>query len=194
MSSQIGLVLSSDKKEKIEARFWSYVSISGEEDCWEWSGAVKKTGYGSFKAISYVSIVASRMAWAFANNSDPGDLMVCHACDNPVCCNPSHLWVGTAADNNTDCASKGRTYFQKTAHKRRGAGNPRALISELDILMILSDMINGENNKEISRKYGITHSMVSVIRRGKAWTGTLDRCGVDMGMQCFQKYSSLNKT
>lgn len=51
---------------------------------------------------------AHRVAWESANGPIPACLMVCHRCDNPACCNPSHLFLGTNRDNVDDMVAKGR--------------------------------------------------------------------------------------
>ncbi|MGH7024521.1 MAG: HNH endonuclease signature motif containing protein [Caulobacteraceae bacterium] len=56
---------------------------------------------------------AHRLAWELANGPIPDGLLILHKCDNPVCCNPDHLFLGTAADNHADCAAKGRAAFQR---------------------------------------------------------------------------------
>lgn len=113
------------EKDKFEKRFWSYVDKSGGvNECWPWIGGKNTLGYGKFKIASYKMVMANRLAFALATNFDPGEKLVCHSCDNPPCCNPTHLWLGTARENNLDCFSKNR-------HTRAfGRNVPRNLIVE----------------------------------------------------------------
>ncbi len=83
--------------------------ISKEIDaCWIWDGFKNKRGYGMLKT-GRKTAYAHRVAWELANGPIDGSLWVLHKCDNPPCCNPDHLFLGTAADNNADRHSKGRT-------------------------------------------------------------------------------------
>ena len=94
-------------KETLAERFWRRVNKSGE--CWIWEGATTKAGYGILGAGTGKSLVyAHRLSWQLANGSIPVGLFVCHRCDRRSCCNPSHLFIGTAQDNNSDIANKGR--------------------------------------------------------------------------------------
>lgn len=89
-------------------RFWRYVDRSGGPTaCWPWTGGRNRDGYGSFSIASrYVG--AHRYAVTLAGAVLGAGDEVCHRCDNPPCCNPSHLFVGTHADNCRDTAAKGR--------------------------------------------------------------------------------------
>ncbi len=87
-------------------RFWSKVDRRDAKECWLWTAGVGRSGYGLFWDGEKVR-TASRMAYLFAKG-DPGNLQVHHTCDNPLCCNPDHLWAGSQLENMRDMLSKGR--------------------------------------------------------------------------------------
>lgn len=92
----------------LHERFWSKVDIRRHDECWPWIAAKTGNGYGNFKAGRYSNIPSHRMAYWLASGVYPADLLVRHKCDNPVCCNPAHLELGTAADNAQDKVERGR--------------------------------------------------------------------------------------
>lgn len=75
--------------------------------CLEWTRTKTSRGYGCV-VFCGKRLNAHRVAWELANNKSPGDLLVCHRCDNPKCINPEHLFLGTVKENALDCVSKGR--------------------------------------------------------------------------------------
>lgn len=88
-------------------RFWSKVDKSGE--CWLWKSSRGPKGYGQFTVKRGSNpVLTHRLAWELTSGPIEGGLFVLHRCDNPPCCNPEHLFLGTNADNVRDMMSKGR--------------------------------------------------------------------------------------
>lgn len=154
-------------------RFWAKVDKRGPDDCWEWTANRTTSGYGRIKVSSYKTEGAHRLSYYFANGEDPGDMLVCHTCDNPACVNPAHLFIGTAKDNAHDKMRKGRDRNGDNA----GAANPNAKINEADAAQIIRAIQSGQTNTAIAERFAISHSMVSRIRAGKSWIGVAQRLG-----------------
>jgi hypothetical protein len=90
-----------------EIRFWEKVKKSDTNDCWEWQSTTNNKGYGTI-SIKGRSRLAHRFSYEIHNGSIPNGLNVLHRCDNPLCCNPAHLFLGTQRDNIADMVAKGR--------------------------------------------------------------------------------------
>ncbi len=91
----------------LEKRFWPKVKRNSPDECWPWIGAEHGNGYGGISVLGK-STPAHRVAYALANGEPPGAMFVLHRCDNPRCCNPSHLFLGTHQDNMDDMVRKDR--------------------------------------------------------------------------------------
>lgn len=89
--------------------FWSMLEKpDGEVGCWIWPRSKIPLGYGWVYIRKSGSIYAHRLAYSLVNGNIPAGMHVCHTCDNPSCCNPAHLWLGTPRENMHDRDRKGR--------------------------------------------------------------------------------------
>ena len=106
-----------------EQRFWRRVIKSPDNDCWDWAGSKSAQGYGWFWNGSGMTR-ASRVSWQIHYGDIPTGMCICHHCDNPVCANPHHLYLGTYSDNVADAYRRGRN------KPRPGTSNSNAKLTE----------------------------------------------------------------
>lgn len=139
-------------------RFWSKVDRRGPDDCWPWLGKTRQV-YGAIK-ISGKNVSAHRVAYELANGpispgARPHDACVCHSCDNPKCCNPGHLWLGTQQENVTDRQTKGR------AGSHKGSNNGRAKLDEAAVSLIRSKRSAGATITRLGAEFGVYPSTIA---------------------------------
>ncbi len=144
--------------------FWSRIQYGGEDDCWEWTGGRTVTGYGLYKTFYAHRIMASVM-----KGGDVGDFVVCHKCDNPPCCNPHHLFVGTLGDNARDARDKGRLRLEEAWASCRGEKNPLTKLTADDVREIKRRARNGEGATKIAKDYPCGNTAISNIVKGRNW-------------------------
>jgi len=92
---------------ELSERFWKKVNKGSPSECWEWMAYKNPTGYGRVSKGGKIE-VAHRVAYELTYGAIPEGMVVMHRCDNPQCCNPGHLSLGTQKNNMWDCVSKGR--------------------------------------------------------------------------------------
>lgn len=142
-------------------KFWSMIDVN--KSCWEWTGRLNKYGYGQLSAGN-AEILAHRAAYFLSNDSFDNSLCVLHKCDNPKCCNPSHLYQGTHAENMLDMKIKGRRKNVNTKEK-----NGRSKINQQIADNIRKLKKIGLRLIDISTIYSISNSSVSRICRMENW-------------------------
>jgi hypothetical protein len=152
--------------------FWDRVDQRGADECWPWQAGLTASGYGSLNKRTWGESVAHRLAWRLANESAiPDGMFICHHCDNPPCCNPAHLFLGTAQDNMRDRNAKGR------AAPKVGRLNGRAILTEDQVREIRRVYRRGHKSRQgdprsipmLARKYGVSESAVRLVVNGQHW-------------------------
>lgn len=102
------------KVEILEIRFWKMVNKKSKNDCWEFTGCKNKDGYGRMSKGNSKLDSAHRISYELHKGVIPTNMVVMHTCDNPPCCNPNHLKLGTQSDNILDMVIKRRNVPRKS--------------------------------------------------------------------------------
>lgn len=143
-------------------RFFSHVK---KGKCWEWTAYVCPTGYAIFRSGGKMEYV-HRLSYATHVGKIPKGLCVCHKCDNRKCVRPSHLFIGTNADNLADMRRKGRW----RARPARGEDNAMAKLTEKNVRHIRNNYEVGVvSGAELARKFGVSKGLIFSILHRRAW-------------------------
>jgi hypothetical protein len=148
------------KKQSTAADFWARVETGPANRCWPFKGAIVRGGYGCL-SFQRTRIMAHRLAWTLTHGPIPSGMVICHHCDNPPCCNPGHLFIGTIKDNNVDMGLK-----------RRNApgGIPPPKLSWEQVNAIRAIYENGKRPqtfRQTAKQFGVTPPAISQIVNGR---------------------------
>ena len=143
-------------------RFWSKVDVGGPDECWLWRAATNQNGYGVFHDDDNHGHPAHRVAWILTKG-DPGDKFACHICDNPPCCNPGHLFLGTAKANSDDMWAKGR------ARRALGEKHGSSKLTAEDARQIRVARRLGISGRWLALLFGVKETTISAIHSGATW-------------------------
>ncbi len=135
-----------------------------EKGCWDYKGFKGKDGYGQIKIGGKVRRPHRISYQIYKGKIDEG-FNVCHSCDNPICVNPEHLWLGTPKDNMDDMLRKGRKADKK------GELHHLNKLKEEDIYKIRK-LLKKKNykQKQIAKMFGVDPSCICYINAGKRWS------------------------
>lgn len=136
--------------------------VETDSGCWEFVGGRTGSGYGVVSESKYKQHLAHRLSYEIMKGPIPKGMIICHVCDNKICCNPDHLFAGTHQDNKDDEIAKGRHV--------KGSRQGSSKLKESDVLEIKQMLISsGLSLKEIGRLYNVTGEAIGLIKSGKNW-------------------------
>lgn len=145
--------------QTIEERLYDRC-IETADGCWEFTGAHCTTGYGRIYYEGSLQLT-HRVSWFLTYGGIEEGLCVCHKCDNPPCCNPEHLFVGTHKDNETDKKSKGRTV---QGERQGGSKLTEGQVKEIRLLLD-----QGARGYILASRFGVARTTISKIKYNKRW-------------------------
>jgi hypothetical protein len=162
----------------LEERFWAKVDIRSVDECWPWTAALHKGGYGKFQIKTRTTVLAHRVAWELTNGPIPEGMCVCHRCDNRPCCNPAHHFLGTSAENTADKTAKGR------CASLPGELSPTSKLKAADVRFIRErwdlDAHKRMRNRipegalsleAMARLFGVSRGLIWLVVARKSWKG-----------------------
>jgi hypothetical protein len=162
----------------VRDRFWGKIRLGADHECWLWMAGCSGDGYGAFW-FEGRQVSAHRMAFQLRWGVIlPTWVQVLHDCDNPICCNPAHLFLGTPLDNMRDKMAKGRHVSvtgdlhglrQHPDRASRGECRWNAKLDSEQVKVIREKFEFGVTQAQIAREYGLDRRQVSKIVRRKVW-------------------------
>lgn len=150
-----------------EQRFWHKVDEGDGEECWLWQATVASDGYGNFWRDEKL-LRAHRVAYELVNEH-PGDSLVLHHCDTPLCVNPNHLYTGTHKDNAQDRTERGRANYPH-GELAGAAKLTREEVDEIRRRYVEEDV----SQRELAEEFDVGQSHTGRIIRGERWAHTFD--------------------
>lgn len=147
--------------------FWSFVDQRAPHECWPWLRGTSSLGYGKLvlgRGDEKEPWLAHRVAWWLSRGERPKECVL-HRCDNPICCNPRHLYEGTRGDNNRDRDARGRN----GGHKIAGERHVHAKLTDARVLDARKRYANGEECKALAEEFGVSFSCLWSAIQGRTW-------------------------
>lgn len=136
----------------LKNRLYEKIEVRGKNECWPWTGAILKTGYGAF----HPNKRAHRVVYEIENGAIPKNHDVCHTCDNRSCCNPSHLFAATHKNNMIDMSKKERS--------------PNRKLTKFDVDTIRNmHKKTSFNYTELGEIFGVSRVQISNIVNNRHW-------------------------
>jgi hypothetical protein len=148
--------------KKLIKKFWNKASIPSRDDCWNWQRATQTKGYGSVGIGGGKTALAHRVAYEITYGAIPEGMCVLHSCDNRLCVNPKHLFLGTNEDNVRDMVKKGR--------QARGEKNGRSKLTVRQVIKIRELYKTGDYSyQELTELFPVCSVSIRSIVKEEYW-------------------------
>jgi len=148
-------------RKTLEEQFWSKVDRRSDDECWNWTGAKLRDGYGSIRKYHKL-FQAHRLSYIIHYGDVIANLCVLHKCDNPSCVNPKHLFLGDHLINARDKVSKNR--------QAKGEAHPKSKLTGVEIQKIRELYENGSiSMRKIAKQFGMCYSEINAIINKRTW-------------------------
>lgn len=157
-------------------RFIEKLDTQPKRGCWNWGGSKSGSGYGQF--WDGVELIPAH--YFLLSSTQKAKLRVkgmeaCHKCDNKLCVRPTHIFIGTRADNVNDCVSKGRLRPRNgclamlKVRNVSGERNSQHKLTSEDVKEIRFTQDRHGIGAALAREYGVSQTVISGIRNGSRW-------------------------
>lgn len=145
----------------ISMRLMKRIAIGSDEECWPYRGRRTEFGHG---CIDWNGRPwgAHQIMYMIIYGQIPKGMCVCHTCDNPICCNPGHLWLGSPSDNSRDMWDKGRGRVKSF----RGETHGMAKLTEADVLSIRGSV---DSDTELAKRHDVCALTIRNVRTRRSW-------------------------
>lgn len=156
----------------LEERFWEKVKRGIGDECWQWIGAKSRHGYGNFGIRAGRTARAHRFSYEQQYGPIPTGLLALHKCDNRLCVNPNHLFLGTQTDNMQDMILKGRRPCSRLSEKSqpRGERHGGSKLKAADVLEIRRRRNSGERCIYLAEEFGVSRRQIRSIANRESWS------------------------
>jgi hypothetical protein len=133
---------------------FKYIDMSGgPTSCWPWKRSVKGSGGRPYFSVDGKKRSAYRVVYELTYGVTlTKDIMIRHKCDNPICCNPDHLEIGSHQDNMNDMKSR----------ERHGMPHDR-------VRLIRRMVALGFTHADIGVKFGVSRETISAIHQRRIY-------------------------
>jgi len=162
----------SEISEEEKTRFWQKVEKRSDSECWEWKAHRTPEGYGRFKFRG--RLIGANRFTLWLSGIDTENLVACHHCDNPPCCNPAHLYAGTYADNSKDCFVRNRR--EKFYPRQYPSHVPKECLEaaikakrKLTPEQVLEIRKSNETDRVLGLRYGVAKGTIFNIKSHRTW-------------------------
>jgi len=139
-------------------RIETYSIPEPNSGCWIWTGGMSKVGYGICSSENKKTVSAHRLSYRVFKCEIPDGMVVAHKCDNKLCVNPDHLWIGTHKENSNDMVKKGRSAFGEKCGKSK--------LNQKNVDFIRSSHLS---HRALGKMFNVSHANIGYIKRNQTW-------------------------